>query len=167
MEQELQELRDRVAKLENTSPSIPFEQPDLTPIQLLLFNKNIYLPVRASIYGTDAATAANYGNIFICASNDSWEVVSITEVHGTAGSDGSAVTLSVEKCASAVAPGSGVDLLSTAFNLKATADTPQYGSLTATKRDLLLTKGDRLILKDTGTLADVADVNVSIILRRL
>lgn len=145
------------------APPIPFLEPQLDPQQKRTLFGNIFLPIAAFISGADAATAANYGSIFIA--DRAYEVLAISEVHRTAGTDAGAVTLNLEKCTSGTAPDSGVTLLATAFDLKASTNTPRYGTLTATKSNLLLARGDRLILKDSGVLTGVADVAVTVILR--
>lgn len=121
--------------------------------------------VNATLPGTSAATATNYGKVFIAPFICT--VTSIKEVHGTAGSDGSAVTLSVERLQGTEALGSGDELLAaTKIDLKGTADTVQTPTLTATTANLTLAAGDRLGLVDTGTLTAVADVAVTIELTR-
>lgn len=137
--------------------------PQIKPEFLQILNQNVLKPVSGIVSGTNAATATFYGRFF--EADRSWAVLSISESHRVAGSDAGAVTISVEKCGAGVAPGSGVDLLASALSLKATADTTQYGTLTNTKADLILKKGDRLILKDTGTLTAVEDVCVTVLLR--
>lgn len=143
----------------------PFSGPLLDPLARKVLNQNVMKPVSGVVFGAEAATAANYGNFF--AADRAYYVQAITEVHRTAGSDVGAVTLTVEKCASGVAPDSGVVLLSTAFSLKATANTPQFGTLTLTNADRILTRGDRLVLKDAGTLTDVADVCTTVLLQEI
>ena len=59
------------------------------------FLRNQKIFVSHTIIGTDAATAGNYGVFWIAPVNCS--VISVREVHQTAGSDGSAVTLNIEK----------------------------------------------------------------------
>lgn len=113
-----------------------------------------------TIPGTQSATAANYGVFFIAPFK--CYVSKVQEVHLTAGSDGGAVTLGIEKLTSAEAPGSGDDVLSTALSLKTTAGTVQSGTITATRADSNLEIGDRLCLEDTGTLTAVANVTVLI-----
>lgn len=113
-----------------------------------------------TIYGADAATAANYG--VFCIVPKACVVTGIQEVHQTAGTDGSAVTLNIEKLTGTTALGSGSEILSTAFSLKATANTVQDGSLSMDLSSRTLAKGDRLALKDTGTLTSVANVTVKI-----
>lgn len=124
--------------------------------------------VTKQLHGTTPQTAANYGIIFIA-----WhpcEVIAVQEVHETAGTDGGAVTLQVEKLTGTTAPGSGSNLLTTAFNLKSAINTvvsKTTPDLTTTKADLRLERGDRLALKDSGTLTAVAGVNVTIYLKPL
>lgn len=125
----------------------------------------VYYPISTRVQDTTAATAANYGYFFVA--DRPYEIVSVSERHKTAGTDGSAVTLQVEKLASGVAKASGVDILATAFDLKATINTNQYGTLTNTKTALILKKGDSLGLETSGTLTAVADVCVTVILRAI
>lgn len=114
-----------------------------------------------TIYGTDAATAANYGVIFINQMG-ACHVSKFYEVHQTAGNDGGAVTLMLEKLTGTEAPGSGDDILSAALSLKATANTVQTGILTNTIANRNIGLGDRLCLEDTGALTSVANVTVFI-----
>jgi hypothetical protein len=98
-------------------------------------------------------------------------VVAVSEVHSTAGSDGSAVNLQVTKDVSTDAPGGGTDLLTNnanaGFNLKGTANTTQVGTLTATVASLKLAAGDRLSVDFAGTLTAVAGVVVTVTLKRI
>ncbi len=113
-----------------------------------------------SLPGTQGATAGNYG-IFFTATRPCY-VKRISEVHTTAGTDPGAVTLQVERLQGTEALDAGDALLVTAFNLKGTANTVQTGSLVTTPTLLSLNEGDRLALKDTGTLTAVAGVNVTV-----
>jgi hypothetical protein len=88
-------------------------------------------------------------------------IKSIDYIHGTAGSDGGAVTVQVERCQGTEAIGSGDDLLSATFNGKGTANTIQNGALTATTANLTLSKGDRLGVDFTGTLTALANVAIT------
>jgi len=63
-------------------------------------------------------------NTFFVAPTD-MTVVRALEVHEVAGTDGSAVTLNIEKLKDTETPGNGVDVLLNGFDLKATADTYQ------------------------------------------
>lgn len=95
------------------------------------------------------------------------EVVSIQEVHGTKGSDGSAVTLQVERLQGTEAPGGNGDaLLSAAISLKGDNNTVQTGTLVTTSV-VELAAGNRLGIDITGTTTAVADVVVTVLLKRI
>ncbi len=99
------------------------------------------------------------------------QVVSIRQVHSTAGTNGSAVSLQVVKDTGTDAPGAGTNLLtnnsSAGFNLKGTANTVQTGTLNATVANLKLAAGDRLSVDFAGTLTDAAGVVVSVTLKQI
>lgn len=116
------------------------------------------LYVQQTIYGADAATAANYSTFWIAPFNV--QVTNFWEVHATAGTDGSAVTLQLEKLTGTQAPGAGATILSAALSLKATANTLQTATLTTTLANRSLAKGNRLALLKSGTLTSVANVTV-------
>ncbi len=118
-----------------------------------------------TLQGAAAATAANYGIFFIAPF--ACEVVSVREVHTTAGTDAGAVTLDVEKLTGTTAPDSGVSVLSATINLKGTANTVQAPALTGTTANKQLAAGDRLALKDAGALTAVAGVAVAVELKAL
>lgn len=155
----IRELRDR---LENSVGQL---QTPLDPQTNKAIRETVLLPASVRLKDTDAATAANYGMFFVA--DRTYEVVAITEVHGTAGSDASAVTLQIQRLQGTEAIGSGDDLLSSAFDLKGTADTVQFGTLTADKSVLVLERGDRLSLEDSGTLTAVANLQVTVLLKQI
>lgn len=113
-----------------------------------------------TIPGVQAAILTNYGTFFInemgaCFVSGFWEI------HQTAGNDVGAVTLDLEKLTGTTAPDSGSVMLTAALSLKATANTLQTGTLTTASlgnRNLAL--GDRLCLKDAGTLTTLSNVSV-------
>ncbi len=117
--------------------------------------------------GTLAATSTNYTHFFTAY----WacEVVGVSEVHTVAGTNGSPVTLQLNKVTNGTAPASGTSILNVGFDLKSTANTP----VTKTGRDLVfnsgrqLKRGERLALETTGTLTDLADVLVTVYLKML
>lgn len=116
-----------------------------------------------SIVATAAATAANYGIIFTA--TNPCAVIRIIESHTVVGSDGSAVTLNVERLEPADALDGGDVILTTAFNLKSTINTPVIKeSIDMVKAARTLSQGDRLALVDAGTLTAVAGVQVTIYL---
>lgn len=85
------------------------------------------------------------------------KVTSITYAPTVAGTNGSAVTLEVEKCTGTTAPASGTAIHSGTANLKGTINTVQTLTLVTSGAEVLAA-GDRLALDVTGTLTDVAGV---------
>lgn len=108
--------------------------------------------------------AANYSTFLIAPFPV--EVVQIQQSHTQAGTDAGAVTVTVEKLTGTQALDAGAVLLTSAFSLKATVNTVLTGSLTTTRADLQLKKGDRLALRDTGVMTDVQGVTVTVWLRK-
>jgi len=114
-----------------------------------------------TIPGTSAQTAVNFGYIFTA--RFPIEILRVTEVHETAGTDAGAVTLDVLRVPSGTAIGSGTSILASTFNLKSTAATPVYKqglNLSSTTRRLK--ENESLALKTSGTLTALADVCVTI-----
>lgn len=122
--------------------------------------KNKVLYINHTVYGTDAATATSYGVFFIVPAP--CVIISFQEVHQTAGTDGSAVGLNLEKLTGTEALGSGDEVLSANLSLKATINTVQTGVLSTTLSSRSFTTGDRLALKDSGTLTSIAGVTVKV-----
>lgn len=117
--------------------------------------------ITISLPGALSATATNYGVFFIA--NRPIEIMKIKEVHSTAGSDGGAVTLQIEKLTGTTALDSGSTILNTAFDLKGTANTVvSYSGYIGLNANRQLVEGDRLALKDAGTLTSLAGVCVTI-----
>lgn len=158
-EQDINQLPEPIKE----SPAIPFRDPQLDAYPLTILKRNVFKQISGFIQGDNAATATNYGLFFVV--ERPYEIISITCRFKTKGTDASAVTLTVEKCSSGTAPDSGVVLLATAFDLKGANNTSQYGTLTNTKQNLFLKKGDALLLKDSGILTAVSDVCVTVIMR--
>ena len=111
-----------------------------------------------TLIGTTASTAANYTVFFIAPAP--CYVSSFKEVHQTAGTDAGAVTLQLEKLNSTEALDAGDNVLATALSLKSAIDTVQTATLTTTNANRTLATGDRLAMKDAGTLTAVANVTV-------
>ncbi len=170
LKQEIDNLKNSTNKqIESLKLEISENKPELDiPLSIqnrrAVFNELVF-PVTATLQGAAAATADNY-DVFFIADRD-YVVVSISEIHSVVASDGSAVTLQIQKLTGTEAVASGADLLSTSFNLKATANTVQFGDLVALNDVLTLQRGDRLALDDTGTLTSLTDVNVTVQLRIL
>lgn len=116
-------------------------------------------PIIATYRGGDTAAATDavfFTAPFAC------RVRSLTEVHAVAA--GGVSTLQVVKDTSTAAPGAGTDLLATAFNLNATANTPQTGTLSTTAADLTLAAGDRLSVDYANTIQSSAGVHVTAVI---
>ena len=75
-----------------------------------------------------------------------------------AGTDGSAVTATIKKCASGTAIASGTALHSSTFNLKGTAATNQTLTLSTTDTDLDIAAGTAIGIDFTGTLTSATGV---------
>lgn len=137
-----------------------------------LFNRNLHLAKDAmyiqngdfvpnSVVVSRVANADCIdGNIFVA--NRKYKVIGISEVHTTAGSDGSAVTLSVNKCTGTQTPAQGTTLMSGTFDMKGTAQTVQNATLVALQSTLILNAGDRLALDFAGTITALAGVQVTV-----
>lgn len=67
-----------------------------------IFNKDGFY-VEANLPSTDPQTAANYGMVFTALRP--CEVLEVSEVHGTLGTDGGAVTLQLERLTGTTAKG--------------------------------------------------------------
>lgn len=121
-----------------------------------------HVNIKADVWKPTLISAVELKNIFIA--DRHYQIVGAREVHTVAGTDGGAVTLTVEKVPSGTAKGSGVNMLSSTFNLKSTADTPVWLGPSATAADTKLVPGDRIDLVSSGTLTSVVDTHVSLVL---
>ena len=106
---------------------------------------------------TEAAT----DRVFFVATQ-ACKVIAISEVHSVAA--GGTSTLQVTKDTSTNAPGAGSDLLATPFNLNATANTVQSGSLVTTAATLTLAAGDRLAIDFANAIQSTAGLCVTVTL---
>lgn len=116
--------------------------------------------IQYTIPGTQAATATNYGVFFLALYPCFVRV--IKEEHQAAGTDGLSVGLNIEKLTGATAPDSGDVILSTNIDLKGTINTSQKGALKIDRKVRTLGVGDKLCMKDVGTLTSVGNVHVII-----
>jgi len=124
-------------------------------------HKKLY--VHHTIYGADAATAANYGVFWIVPI--ACIVTDVQEIHQILATDASAVTLNIEKLTGTEALDAGVNILGSEISLKATINSVQTGTLTTTLVDRSLVAGDRLAMNDTGTLTALVNVTIRVELR--
>lgn len=113
---------------------------------------------------TGVALAANTDQVFFIATR-AMRLISVSEVHATAA--GGTSTLQVTKDTGTNAPGAGTALLSTAFNLNATANTVQNGALVTTAGVINFAAGNRLSVKYANAVQSTAGVAVSVCLAPL
>ena len=95
------------------------------------------------------------------------EVMWVAESHTVKGTDAGAVTLNIEKLTGTQAPGAGVEILDTAFDMKGNINTvvqKQGLDLTANRQ---LKNGEMLCVKFTGTKTSLAGVCVTVYLKFL
>lgn len=166
MDEEIQKLQKQIddvnASLKKMAQEPPFQDHqhngfDSTKVEHIDVNlKKIY--VHHTIQGTAAATAANYGVFFIVPMTCILNV--FKESHETAGSVSG--TLTLEKLTGTQAPDGGAVMLAATVSLTSTANTVQSGTMTGTLANRTLHAGDRLCLKDGGTLTSIAGVSVLI-----
>jgi hypothetical protein len=100
---------------------------------------------------------------FFIADRD-YEVLDFSAVWSTAGTDSGAVTIDCTIDKGAVAPGAGTSCLAGTVNVKTTANTTSFPGVTTTRHNRLLSQGDLLSLKFTGTLTALAGVTATVTL---
>ena len=157
----------------NDTIEIPFPEPaeqnrdglDVLGIALSrnyyrLISRELLMPVLFIAQDVEAADAGSYGNFFIA--DRAWKIISISEVHRVVGTGGS---VQVEKLTSGTAKDSGTDLLTTAFSLTASVNVPRFGTLTATKANLIIKRGDRLGTVISGLSGAPEDVQITVMLQ--
>lgn len=124
-------------------------------------------PVRVSV--VLAANGAILDSFAFVAADADYELVCVSEVHDVAGTNGSAVTLDIVKCAAGTTVASGTSLLASTFDLKSTADTPvtktvSNGGVAQAQSSRQILQGESVALNFAGTLTDLAGVAVTITL---
>lgn len=113
------------------------------------------------IVGSSAATNSNYGVFFTAPFTCIFTYAN--EVHSVKGTDGSAVSLQIERLIGTQATGAGINLLGTPFDLKGTINTQQTGIFAVLpQKSFTLNKGDRLGLSLTGTPTSLSQVVLTI-----
>lgn len=127
----------------------------------------MYAPQVVHFNDTSAAGAQLDSYTFV--SDDYYEVVEMREVHAVVGGAAAAAVVRKVPSGTALASGSAIGL--TAFDLTATANTPQrralsLGTLSATVAARQLAPGDSLAVDYSGTLTGLIGVAITIVLRR-
>ncbi len=126
---------------------------------------NRQLLLSSHVVSTEAATAGNYGHFYIHELGmPPATVITISEVHGRAGNDAGSVVLALRSLVSGDDSLTGGTTVTT-FNLKGTANAPTYKTLQQGKPPAVLYPGYRLALQTSGTLTNVADVVVTVLLQ--
>ena len=123
----------------------------------------MFFPVVVNV-SSSATVSGNYGVFFINPTARTFVVDSISEVHAVAGS-GAESSLQIQRLQGIEAKGAGDDLLLTQLALNGTANTVQDGPLTNNGDLLILRKGDRLVLSESGDLTALEDVVVTVLLK--
>lgn len=117
--------------------------------------KKLYLPV--ILENTTPATAASYGVFFIAPFSCYLSSVRLAfQVTSTSG------TLDIEKLTGTQALDAGIPMLYTPILMSGTANTVVKGRLSDTPSSLQLLAGDRIALKDAGTLTNLVGLCVII-----
>lgn len=101
---------------------------------------------------------------FFIADRD-YEVVDASAVWSTAGSDAGAVAGDITIDKGVAAPGSGASCLAGTASLKAAANTVVIPGVNTSRRQRLMSQGDLLTFKTTGTLTALAGVTVTVSLQ--
>lgn len=113
------------------------------------------------------ATGASDATFFIA--NRAYRVISARETHGVAA--GGASVVQITKDTGTQAPGGGTDLLTnntnTGFDLNATANTVQVGTLTSTVASLNLAVGDRLGVDFANAIQSSSSIAITVCLAPL
>src|SRR3990167_4437605 len=121
-----------------------------------IYNKDGFC-VSRSLEGIMPSSAANYGTFFIAPIK--CEVVRIDVIWETAGSSS---TLNIERLQGTEAKDAGDELLAADLSTAGTAKTVNTTALIATRATRVLSVGNRLGLKDGGTLTSLADLTITI-----
>lgn len=113
------------------------------------------------IGSSDACQQDFYGTVFVAPR--ACELIAVSEIHGQSGTDGSAVTLQIERRNSGSGKGSGTTILSSGFSLKSDANIPQtkYSNVDMTTARII-EAGQIVGCVTSGTLTNVRDVCVTL-----
>lgn len=118
-----------------------------------------------------AQTAAGMVDQTFLVANQAYQVTKVRFAHATAESTAATLYAQVTKDTSTNAPGAGTDLLTNntnnGFDCKATANTVQTGTLTATAASLQLAAGDRLAVDFTAAATELLGVTITVSLKRI
>lgn len=124
--------------------------------------------LEVSFHG-QAATAMVDQSFFLA--TQAYQVTKVRFVHAVAESTAASLYVQLVKDTGTSAPGAGTDLLTNntnvGFDCKATANTVQTGTLTATTASLQLAAGDRLSVDFTAAATELVGVTITVTLKRI
>lgn len=173
--------------IENTEPSVKMGRGLKTKLPVTLSGTSATLSVGGTLSVTGAITASggvtgqNFAVSFVGqtteAATDRVIFVApvacqvVAAVCSFAVAAGGASTLQITKDTGTTAPGAGTDLLTnntnTGFDLNATANTVQTGTLTGTTASLQLAAGDRLSIDFANAIQSTAGLAITVWLKTL
>ena len=120
-------------------------------------------------FHAQAATAMVDQSFFLA--TQAYQVTKVRFVHAVAESTAATLLVQLVKDTGTNAPGAGTDLLTnntnTGFDCKATANTVQTGTLTATTASLQLAAGDRLSVDFSAAATELVGVTITVTLKRI
>lgn len=132
----------------------------VTGAQVFINGDASLIPATYYFTGTAAATTQT---IFIA--TRPMKIIALSEVHSVAA--GGTSTLDVTKDTSTNAPGAGTVVTTAAFNLNATANTVQSGTVATSAATLTLAAGDRLAVKFNHAIQSSTGVSVTVLMQPL
>ena len=118
--------------------------------------------INKSLSGLNAAIDTNYGVIFIA--NFGITISSVQVIWSASSTSG---TLNIERLSGTEALDAGDELLKTNIDMSGTANTVNKRESTRELQNQILKPGDRLALKDGGTLTNLEDLCVTIYFKRV
>lgn len=182
-------LSDTDGRVNNASGTIPIVLGRVVPGTATTlgtaYDKLVHVDVRGVADGVDsggispqeievvfhAQAAADMVDQTFFVATQAYQVTKVAFVHAVAESTAATLLAQVTKDTSTNAPGAGTDLLTnntnTGFNCKATANTVQNGTLTATTADLQLAAGNRLSVDFSAAATELVGVTITVSLKRI
>ena len=121
-------------------------------------------PLKDSVLQRHVPNATDATNQVLLIAPYDLEVVAIQSRHKTASTSG---TMDLVKAASAVALSAGTSLLTATMSLAGTADTTVTGALKTGIGDKTVVKGSALGFVFAGTLTNLVDLDITVIVRQL
>lgn len=146
-----------MAEFKNNPPT---EQPTLSIVDYDQVNRKGGVYITINLVGSEPQTAVNY-DVFFTAARP-MEILEIWETHSVASTSG---TLNLEILGSGVALDSGNEVIKSDLSTATTANTPQFVRGFQLNSTRILSTGDRLALKDGGTLGSVQNLSVTIYMK--